>query len=91
METLKSLKLITRHGDHWISFDQKDGFYSLAIAPQDKEAFTVNLDGQLLQLCMVLNYVLEDFLSSECEAQNRDSPRQVVALQSSRKQAMGKR
>ena len=51
METLRSLRIITRPNDHWISFDLKDGFYSLAIAPQDREAFTVNLDGQLLQLC----------------------------------------
>jgi hypothetical protein len=51
METLRSLKLITRPGDHWVSFDLKDGFYSLAIAPQDREAFTVDIDGQLLQLC----------------------------------------
>jgi hypothetical protein len=51
METLRSLKLITRPGDHWVSFDVEDGFYSIAIAPQDREAFTVNLDGQLLQQC----------------------------------------
>ncbi len=48
METLRSIKLITRPGDHWVSFDLKDGFYSLSIAPQDKEAFTVNFYGQLL-------------------------------------------
>ena len=29
----------------------KDGFYALAIHPKDREAFTVNLNGQLLQLC----------------------------------------
>jgi hypothetical protein len=51
METLRSLKLITRPGDHWVTFDLKDGFYSLAISPQDREVFTVNLDGQVLQLC----------------------------------------
>jgi hypothetical protein len=50
METLRSLNLITRPGDHWVSFDLKDGFYSLAIVPQDREAFTVNLEGQLLQM-----------------------------------------
>ncbi len=47
METLRSLKLIARPGDHWVSFDLKDGFYSLAIAHQDWEAFTVNLDGSM--------------------------------------------
>ena len=51
METMLSLNLIVKPGDHWVNFDLKDGFYSLAIAPKDKEAFTVNLDGQLLQFC----------------------------------------
>jgi hypothetical protein len=51
METLRSLRLIAKPGDHWVSFDLKDGFYSLAIDPKDREAFTVNLDGQLLQFC----------------------------------------
>jgi hypothetical protein len=51
METLRSLQLIAKPGDHWVSFGLKDGFYSLAIDPMDGEAFTVNLDGQLLQLC----------------------------------------
>ncbi len=49
METLRSLRLIAKRGDHWVSFDLKDGFYSLAIATQDIECFTVNLDGKLLQ------------------------------------------
>ncbi len=51
METLRSLRLIAKPGDHCVSFDLKDGFYSLAIDPKDIEAFTVNLDGQLLQFC----------------------------------------
>ena len=50
-ETMRSLRLIAKPGDHWVSFDLKDGFYSLAIDPKDREAFTVNLDGQLLQFC----------------------------------------
>ena len=33
METLRSIRLIVKPGDHWVSFDLKDGFYSLAIAP----------------------------------------------------------
>jgi hypothetical protein len=49
METLRSLRLIAKPSDHFASFDVKDGFYSLAIAPQNKEAFTLNLDGKLLQ------------------------------------------
>ena len=51
METLRSLRLIAKTGDRWVSFDLKDGLYSLAIAPKDKEAFSVNLNGQLLQFC----------------------------------------
>ena len=51
METLRRLKFIAKPGDHWISFDLKDGFYALAIAPKDREAFSVNLNGELLQLC----------------------------------------
>ncbi len=48
METMRSLRLIAKPGDHWVSFDLKDGFYSLSIAPQDREAFTINLNGKLL-------------------------------------------
>jgi hypothetical protein len=51
METLQSLPLITRPGGHLVSFDVKDGFYSLAIVPQTTDAFTVNLDGQVLRIC----------------------------------------
>ena len=51
METLPSLRLIAKPGDHWVSFNLKANFYSLAIDPKDKDAFTVNLDGQLLQFC----------------------------------------
>ena len=50
-ETLRSLRLIAKPGDHWDNFDLKDGFYSLAIAPQDRECFIDNLDGKLLQFC----------------------------------------
>ena len=51
METLRSLRLIAKPGDHWVSFDLKNCFYSLAIDPKDREAFIVNLDGQQLQFC----------------------------------------
>ncbi len=51
METLRSLRLIAKPGDLWVTFDLKDGFYSLAIAPQDRKAFTVNLDGKLMEFC----------------------------------------
>ncbi len=48
METLRHLRLIAKPGDHRVSFDLKDGFYALAIHPKDREAFTINLNGQLL-------------------------------------------
>ena len=51
METLRQLSYIAKPGDHWVSFDLKDGFYALAIHPKDREAFRVNLNGQLLQIC----------------------------------------
>ena len=56
METLRSLRLIAKPNDYWVNFDLKDGFYSLAIAPQDKEAFTVNLDGKLLKRKKEITY-----------------------------------
>jgi len=51
METLRRLRYIAKPHDHFISFDMKDGFYALSIHPKDREAFIVNLDGRLLQLC----------------------------------------
>ena len=51
METLRRLRYITKPNDHFISFDLQDGFYALSIHPKNREAFTVNLDGHLLQLC----------------------------------------
>ncbi len=51
MEILWSLRLIAKPGDHWVSFDLKDGFNPLAIVPQVREAFVVNLDGKVLQFC----------------------------------------
>ena len=50
METLRRLRYIAKPNDHFVSFDLKDGFYALSIHPKDREAFTMNLDGQLLQL-----------------------------------------
>ncbi len=54
METLRHLHLIAKPGDHWVSFDLKTGFYTLAIHPKDRESFTMNLNGQLLQLYALL-------------------------------------
>ncbi len=51
IETLRRLRCIAKPNDHFVSFELKDGFYTLSIHPRDREAFTVNLDGKLLQLC----------------------------------------
>jgi hypothetical protein len=51
METPRRLRYIAMPNDYFISFDLKDGFYALSIHPKDREASTLNLDGQLLQLC----------------------------------------
>ena len=48
METLRSMRLIAKLGDHLVNFDLKNGFYSLASASQDRKYFTVNLGGTLL-------------------------------------------
>ncbi len=37
METLRSLWLITKPGDHWVSFDVKDGFYSWQSPPKTEK------------------------------------------------------
>ena len=50
METLRRL-WSTKPNDHFVSFDLKDSFYALSIHSKNREAFTVNLDGPLLQLC----------------------------------------
>jgi len=51
IKTQSPLRLIAKPSDHWVSFDLKNGFYSLVIDPKDREAFTINLNGQLLQFC----------------------------------------
>ena len=45
------MRFIAKQGDHWVSFDPKDGFNVLAIHPKDRKAVTFNLNVQLLQLC----------------------------------------
>ncbi len=51
METLRQMRYIEKLGNHWVSFDLKDGFYALAIHPKDIEALSVNINVNLLQLC----------------------------------------
>ncbi len=48
MKTFRHLRLIAKPGDYWGSFDLKDGFYALAVHTKDREAFTLNLNGQSL-------------------------------------------
>ena len=48
METLRYLRLIAKPKDHGVSFNLKDNFYALAIHHDDKDEFTINLNGQLL-------------------------------------------
>jgi hypothetical protein len=63
METLRSLRLIAKAGDYWVIFYLKDGFYSSAFNPQDREAFTVKLDGKLLQFCALpMGWSLSSFV-----------------------------
>jgi hypothetical protein len=51
METLRRLRYIAKPNEDFVLFDLKDGFYALSIHPKDREAFTINLDGHLVQLC----------------------------------------
>ncbi len=43
MENLRCLRLIAKPNEHWASFDPKDGFYDLLIAPKEREAFNENI------------------------------------------------
>jgi hypothetical protein len=63
IKTLRSLRLIAKLCDHGVSFELKDGFYSLAIATQDGECFNVNLDGKLLQFyALPMGWSLSPFI-----------------------------
>ncbi len=65
MKTLRHLRFIARQGDHWVSFDLKDGFYAHAIHTKDKEVFTINLNEQLLQLCALpMGWSLSSYVST---------------------------
>jgi hypothetical protein len=49
METLKKLQRVMRGGEWMASFDLKDGFYALGIAPEHRKFFTFEVAGELLQ------------------------------------------
>eukprot|EP00873_Tetraselmis_striata_P016891 jgi/Tetstr1/437155/TSEL_025915.t1 len=42
---------LTAKGDYMFSFDLQDGFYTMSIAPSDRDYFTVNIRGTLFRLC----------------------------------------
>lgn len=46
-ETLKKLRHLSRKNDFMFSFDLQDGYYSLGIAEQDRDYFTVDIQGTL--------------------------------------------
>jgi len=48
-ETLKSLKRMAKKNDWMFSFDLEDGYYAIAIHPEDRPFFTVEVDGELFQ------------------------------------------
>ena len=50
METLKRLRTIAKENDWMVTFDLKDDFYALSIAPEDREYFAVNINGQIFHL-----------------------------------------
>ena len=49
METLKKLQRVMKGGEWMASFDLKDGFYALGIAPEHRKYFTFEVAGELLQ------------------------------------------
>ena len=51
METLKHLRTIAKPSDWMVTFDLEDGFYALGIAPEDRDYFSINLNGQIFNLC----------------------------------------
>ena len=46
IEILRSLRIIAMSGDNWVSFDLKDGIFSLAIAPLPSFPRQRGVDGQ---------------------------------------------
>jgi len=55
MEKLRSIRLIAKPGDHSVSFDLKDRFYSLAIDPQDKKNVHCRLRRQAVAIFCVVD------------------------------------
>lgn len=51
METLKRLRHIAVKNDWMVTFDLKDGFYALSIAPEDRKFFAVNINGEIFHIC----------------------------------------
>ena len=49
METLKGLRRLAKRNDYMFSFDLADGYYAIAIHPEDRQYFTVEVDGEFFQ------------------------------------------
>ena len=49
METLRRLQRQMRGGEWMASFDLKDGFYAIGIAPEHRKYFTFCVNGEMLQ------------------------------------------
>ena len=48
-ETLKMLRHLAPGNSHMISFDISDGFYCIGVAEEDRDYFTVSIQGELLR------------------------------------------
>ena len=48
-ETLKHLRRLAKKNDWMFSFDLEDGYYAVALHPEDRKFFTVEVDGELFQ------------------------------------------
>jgi hypothetical protein len=48
-ETLKNLRRLAKRNDWMFSFDLEDGYYAVALHPEDRKFFTVEVDGELFR------------------------------------------
>ncbi len=48
------LRYIANPNDHFVFFELKNGFYALSIQPKNREAFTINLDGEFYSFALCL-------------------------------------
>ena len=48
-ETLRNLRSLAKRNDYMFSFDLADGYYALALHPDDRKYFTVEVEGEYFQ------------------------------------------